>query len=57
MRRNTLRMLTPEEVRAELEAELSQLPPPLTVVFANKKCRACGQTGDPRLMLDMCHRN
>ena len=57
MRRNTLRMLTPEEVRAELEAEFSQLPPPLTVVFANKKCRACGQTGDPRLMEDMCHRN
>lgn len=50
-------MLTPEEIRSELEEEFSQLPPPVTVVFGNKKCRACGQTGDPRLMTDKCHRN
>ena len=50
-------MLTPDEIRSELEAEFSQLPGPVTVVFANKRCRACGQTGDPRLMKDMCHRN
>ena len=49
-------MLTPEEIRSELETEFSQLPPPVTVVFANKRCRACGQTGDPRVMEDMCHR-
>ena len=48
--------MTPEEIRSELETEFSQLPPPVTVVFANKRCRACGQTGDPRLMKDMCHR-
>ena len=56
-RKTSLRMLTPEEIRCELEEEFSQLPPPVTVVFANKRCRACGQTGDPRLMKDMCHRN
>ena len=49
-------MLTPDEIRSELESEFSQLPPPVTVVFANKRCRACGQTGDPRVMEDMCHR-
>ena len=47
--------MTKEEIRSELETELSQLPPPVTVVFANKRCRACGQTGDPRLMEDKCH--
>jgi len=56
-RKRSLRMLTPDEIRSELEAEFSQLPSPVTVVFANKRCRACGQTGDPRLMKDMCHRN
>ena len=56
-RKRSLRMLTPDEIRSELEAEFSQLPGPVTVVFANKRCRACGQTGDPRLMKDMCHRN
>ena len=56
-RRESLRMLTPDEIRSELETEFRQLPPPVTVVFANKRCRACGQTGDPRLMEDKCHRN
>ena len=56
-RKTCLRMLTPDEIRSELEDEFSQLPPPVTVVFGNKRCRACGQTGDPRLMADKCHRN
>ena len=50
-------MLTDDEIRSELETEFRELPGPVTVVFANKRCRACGQTGDPRLMKDMCHRN
>ena len=29
----------------------------MTVVFANQRCVACGQTGDPRLMSDCCHRS
>merc|ERR1712048_564888 len=56
-RKECSRKLTPEEIRSELEEEFSQLPPPVTVVFGNKRCRACGQTGDPRLMEDKCHRN
>ena len=56
-RKECSRKLTKEEIRDELETEFSQLPPPVTVVFANKRCRACGQTGDPRLMEDKCHRN
>ena len=56
-RKECSRKLTKEEIRDELETKLSQLPPPVTVVFANKRCRACGQTGDPRLMEDKCHRN
>merc|ERR1712059_65568 len=56
LRKNTLRMLTESEIRTELESALAALPPSLQVVFANKQCRACGQTGDPRLMEDLCHR-
>ena len=50
-------MMPDKEIRDMLEAELSSLPPSLKVVFANQKCRSCGQTGDPRLMEDLCHRN
>lgn len=56
LRKETLRMLTPEEIRAELELLFSKLPVPVPVVFANQKCLACGQEGDPRLMSDFCHR-
>jgi len=55
-RREELRSLTDPEIREKLEAELSSLPPSIQVVFANKRCQACGQTGDPRLMEDTCHR-
>lgn len=56
LRRDNLRMLTEDEIRAQLEAKLAAMPPCLQVVFANQQCRACGQTGDPRLMEDICHR-
>jgi len=55
-RREELRSLTDPEIRDKLEAELSSLPSSIQVVFANKRCQACGQTGDPRLMEDTCHR-
>jgi len=55
-RKKTLRIFTEEEVRGELEAAVASLPPPVQVVFANQRCEACGQTGDPRLMTDRCHR-
>lgn len=55
--RKNNRQLTPDEIRCELEDELRELPPPVRVVFANMRCRACGQTGDPRLMEAKCHRN
>jgi len=56
IRKHKLRMLTEEEIRGELETAISKMPPCLQVVFANQQCRACGQTGDPRLMEDICHR-
>ena len=42
-RREELRSLTDPEIRDKLEAELSSLPPSIQVVFANKRCQACGQ--------------
>ena len=72
LRREELRSLTDPEIREKLEAELGKLPPSIQVVFANKQCQACGQvgsqqfklniqestsqTGDSRLMDDICHR-
>lgn len=55
-RREELRSLTDPEIREKLEVELGSLPESIQVVFANKRCQACGQTGDPRLMEDTCHR-
>ena len=43
LRKDTLRMLTYDEIRAELEEVFSRLPPRVQVVFATKKCTACGQ--------------
>jgi len=57
LRKETLRMLTIDEIRQELEVIFESLPPCIQVVFANQKCQACGQTGDSRLMEDKCHRN
>jgi len=57
LRVESLRMLTPDEIRSELEVLFSKLPVPVPVVFANQRCLACGQEGDPRLMTDTCHRN
>ena len=54
--RKKRRILTEAEALRELEQELSKLPDPVQVVFQNKKCRDCGQVGDPRLMEDFCHR-
>ena len=54
--RKKYRLLTKQEVLEQLEQEISELPEPVQVVFSNKKCKACGQTGDPRLMDDKCHR-
>jgi len=57
LRKESLRALTREEIRIELEKTFTDLPPCVQVVFSNQRCRACGQTGDPRLMEDKCHRN
>jgi len=57
LRKETLRMLTDNEIRNELEEVFSKLPECVQVVFANQQCQACGQTGDPRLMEDQCHRD
>ena len=54
--RKKRRLLTEPEVLEQLEQEIAKLPEPVQVVFSNKKCKDCGQTGDPRLMEDMCHR-
>ena len=43
LRKDTLRMLTPDEVREEIEEVFKKLPPCVQVVFASKKCLACGQ--------------
>ena len=43
LRKETLRMLTPDEIRSELEVLFSKLPVPVPVVFANQKCLSCGQ--------------
>ena len=42
-RREELRSLTDPEIREKLEAELDSLPSSIQVVFANKRCQACGQ--------------
>jgi len=57
LRVDSLRMLTPDEIRLELEVLFSKLPVPVPVVFAYQRCLSCGQEGDPRLMTDKCHRN
>jgi len=57
LRKENLRMLTKDEIRTELEEAFTGLPDCVQVVFSNQRCRACGQTGDPRLMEDKCHRN
>ena len=36
-RREKMRRLTEEEIRAELKEQLDKLPPPVTVVFANQE--------------------
>ena len=54
--RKKRRLLTEPEILEQLEQEISKLPEPVQVVFSNKKCKDCGQTGDPRLMDDWCHR-
>ena len=43
LRKETLRMLTHDEIRTELEDLFKKLPEPITVVFANQKCQSCGQ--------------
>ena len=72
LRKETLKMLTKDEIREELEELFSKLPTCVQVVFATMKCLACGQVssknqswkssdflkeGDPRLMEDKCHNN
>ncbi|XP_059094666.1 uncharacterized protein LOC131889555 isoform X1 [Tigriopus californicus] len=57
LRTEQLRMLTNLEIRKELETAIEDLgPDPVQVVFANQRCEDCGQTGDPRLMDDRCHK-
>jgi energy-coupling factor transporter ATP-binding protein EcfA2 len=56
IRKKNLRELMPDEIRKKLEEELAAMPPSVQVVFANKRCRTCAQTGDPRLMEDKCHK-
>ena len=43
LRKDILGLLTPDEIRSQLEVLFSKLPEPVPVVFANKKCLSCGQ--------------
>ena len=43
IRKESLRMLTKDEIRIELEISFANLPPCVQVVFFNQKCIACGQ--------------
>ena len=43
LRKESLRMLTKDEIRIELEKTFENLPPCVQVVFSNQKCQACGQ--------------
>ena len=43
LRKETLRMLTKDEVRIQLENTFQLLPSCVQVVFSNQKCQACGQ--------------
>ena len=43
LRVDSLRMLTPDEIRLELEVLFSKLPVPVPVVFAYQRCLSCGQ--------------
>ena len=43
LRKDSLRMLTKEEIRIELERMFDDLPSCVQVVFSNQRCQACGQ--------------
>jgi hypothetical protein len=43
LRKETLRMLTKDEIRMELEKTFENLPLCVQVVFSNQKCQSCGQ--------------
>ena len=43
LRKESLRALTREEIRIELEKTFAELPPCVQVVFSNQRCQACGQ--------------
>ena len=43
LRKESLRMLTTEEIRIQIEKTFDDLPPCVQVVFSNQRCRACGQ--------------
>ena len=43
LRKETLRMLTKEEIKFKLETAFDNLPSCVQVVFARQKCQACGQ--------------
>ena len=44
LRTNSLKMLTDDEIREQLETEIEKLgKDPVQVVFANQRCEDCGQ--------------
>jgi energy-coupling factor transporter ATP-binding protein EcfA2 len=49
------RILTKEDAQEKMEEELRDLKS-IQVMFENKQCLDCGQTGDWRTMVDMCHK-
>jgi len=51
-----MQLLTPAEIRAKLKTTIAVLPPSVEFVLLNQRCLDCGQTGDSRLMDDMCHK-
>ena len=46
IRKESLRMLTKDEIRIELEKTFANLPPCVQVIFSNQKCIACGQVSN-----------
>jgi len=53
--RRQLLHLTDTEVRQEVGAALAEVTQPVTVVFQDCRCEACGVIGDRRLLPEFCH--
>ena len=53
--RNLFNIKTDEEIREILRDKLSEVGPPVQVVFNTKRCVNCSVAGDPRLLPAHCH--